>query len=294
MKIITNLDQIPEIQGPIALTIGVYDGVHLGHQQIFKELHKYTRKGGTRVILTFSDHPSSLLHPDHPVPLLTTLEHRLHLLESYGFDLAIVLPFNQNLSNLPYDVFIHTLYDKLPFNHLVLGTDARLGKNQEGSPKAIQELSKKLNFDVKYLTKETYHKEPISSGRIRKFLNQGNLKKVKKMLGRPYSIYTPFVQPIQENEEQYRLDLQFENLCLLPSAVYAVDIETFPAIAFLRGSQDVTGHTQLSLSVTFEHQIAPTSHLNLKFVSYLYNELDPDLRQPISLLKTLNPQLNPL
>lgn len=294
MKVVTDLNQIPKIEGPIALTIGIYDGVHLGHQEIFKELHKYTRKNGTRVILTFSDHPTSLFTPNQPTPLLTTLEHRLHLLESYGFDLAIVLPFNQNLASLSYDTFLHTLYEKLPFNHLVLGTDAHLGKNREGTPEAVKELSKKLNFHVEYLTKETYHKEPISSGRIRKLLNQGKLKKVKKMLGRPYSIYTPFRTPIQATDGQYRLDLQFEGLCLLPSAVYGVDIGTFPAIAFLRGSQGINGLTKLSLSVTFEHPLETTSHLDFKFVSYLYNELDPDLRQPISLLQTLNPQLNPL
>lgn len=292
MKIVTHLDQIPKIEGPISLTIGVYDGVHLGHQHIFKEMQKHLRKGGTRVILTFSDHPTSLFTPEKPTPLILSLEHRLHLLEASHFDLAIVLPFNQKLAALSYDTFLQSLHSKLPFTHLILGSDARLGKDRAGTPEAIRELSKTLKFSAEYLSKETYQKEPISSGRIRKYLIQGDLKKVKKMLGRSYSLRLPFKHPIRENEIQYRLDFDIDDLCILPSAVYAVDIGKVPAIAFYRSVEEVSGHTRVFLTLYFEQKLPETSHLTLSFISYLHNELDPELQEPTTLLENLNPQLN--
>ena len=293
MKIVTHLDQIPRVKEPIALTIGVYDGIHLGHQLLFKELRKHTRREGTNVILTFANHPTTLLTPEKPIPLITLLDHRLHLLESFGFDLAIVLPFDQALTNLPYDTFIQNLHAQLPFDHLILGSDACFGKNRAGNPPAIHELSKTLHFHSEYLSKENYHKEPISSGSIRKCLAQGDLKKAKKMLGRPYSIRIPFKQPTQENDVQHRLDLEIEGLCTLPSAVYAVDIGKVPAIAFYRSTQDINGHTKLSMTLYFEQKLPDESHLTLNFISYLHNELDPELSTSATLLETLNMQASP-
>ncbi|NGX50688.1 MAG: Riboflavin biosynthesis protein RibF [Chlamydiae bacterium] len=290
MKIVSHLDQIPPISGPISLTIGVYDGVHLGHQLIFKELHRQTRKRGTRVILTFSDHPTTLFTPESPMPLITALEQRLHLLDSFGFDLAIVLPFNQALTRLTYDTFIKNLHAKLPFTHLTLGSDARFGRARAGDPPAIHELGRELNYTAHYLSKESYHREPISSGRIRKLLAEGDLKRVKKMLGRPYSIRLPFIEPIRENEIQHRLEFTREGLCTLPSAVYAVDIGKVPAIAFYKATNDATGRTKFSCALYFEQSLPKTTHLTLNFISYLHNELDPELSQSASLLENLNPQ----
>lgn len=293
MKVIKNLEEIPELEGPIALTIGVYDGVHLGHQSIFKHLQKAIHKEGKSVILTFSDHPTSLFTPEKYLPLITSLEHRLQLLESCGFDLAIVLPFNQSLAQLTYDTFIQNLHDKLPFTHLILGSDARFGKNRAGDPAAIQALGKKLNFKATYLPKETYHKEPISSGRIRSELTNGDLKKVKKMLGRPYSIRVPFKIPIRENEIQYQLHFQLDDLTILPSAVYAVDIGKVPAIAFYRSKQEASGHTTLNITLYFEQSLPEAPHLELNFISYLHDELDPELSESATLLENLNTQFSP-
>ena len=293
MKVITHLDQPPPLKPPIALTIGVYDGIHLGHQRIFKELHKYTRAEGTRVILTFSNHPTTLFTPEKPLPSIISLDHRLHLLESFGFDLVILLPFDQTLAKLPYDTFIKNLRAKLPFKHLVLGSDAHLGKNRAGTPSAICALGEELHFTSAYLPKETYHKEPISSGRIREHLARGELKKVKKMLGRSYSIRVPFKDPTRESEMQYRLDYELEDLSPLPSAVYAIDIGSTPAIAFYRAAEGEGAHTKISLTLYFEHPPLEESHLTLNFISHLHNTLDPELGKGGTLLEGFIPQPSP-
>ena len=291
MKIVTHIDQIPRVQKPIALTIGCYDGVHLGHQTLFKELRKYTRKGGTNVIFTFSNHPSTLLTPEKPTSLIMLLEHRLHLLESWGFHLAILLPFDQNLANLPYNVFIRTLYARLPFDYLLLGANAHFGKDRCGDSSAIYHLSKQLHFHAQYIPKETYHKEPISSNRIRSSLAQGDLKRAKKMLARPYSIRIPFVQPIQESSIQYCLNLNFEDISTLPPAVYAVDIGKVPAISFYRTIKNIHDQTRVSMTLYFEQKLPSTSHFILTFISYLHNEIDPDPNE--TCVETASLQSNP-
>ena len=232
MKIVNNLEDTPPLPGPIALSIGVFDGVHLGHQAILKQLNKHK----TSAVLTFSNHPSTLLLPNHPVPMITTLDHRLKLLEQAGIDLCIALPFTQTFAAQSYEVFFQTLQEVLPFESLIVGGDARFGKGRVGGPKELQAIG----INATFLKKEAYHKEEISSGRVRFLLQKGKLKKVKKMLGRPYSIVLPFdaSSVIRENEVQFKWATGTQKLCLLPSAVYAVDLHAagekpIPAIAFL-------------------------------------------------------------
>ncbi len=294
MKIVRSIEEIPKLEEPIALSIGVYDGVHLGHQLILSKLSKLTRKGGSRILLTFSNHPSTLLTPNSPVPQIASLEHRLDLLKEYKLDLVIVLSFTQAFANQSYESFFGYLRTYLPFNHLVVGEGARFGKSQAGSPEKIH----RLGWNTKYLSKETYHKESISSDVIRKALQDCNLKKVKKMLGRSYSISLPFdkTNVIRENEVQYKWVTGTEKLCLLPSAVYAVDLlskgKPLPAIAFYHGTQNITGETNLFLTIYFEKEIPESDHIEIVFVSYLHDELDPDFGafSKINLLESLKPE----
>ncbi len=297
MKVIKSFNEIPPLKGPISLTIGVFDGLHLGHQAILKQLHKETRKGGTRVALTFSNPPSTYLRPSSPVPLLMTLNHRLELFNKLDIDLVIVLPFDAQFANQSYEEFFKTLRTYLPFDHLTVGDDARFGKERAGGPNEI----KALGFDVTYLPKESYHKEPISSGVIRSYLEKGELKKVKRMLGRPYSLRLPFdsCNVTREDEVQYKWVSGIDKVCLLPSAVYAVDIQTegkkIPAIAFYRGSQNIYKVKELSLSLIFEKELLPADEIEITFISYLHNELDSETAAPsrANLLETLKPEFFP-
>ncbi len=274
MKIVDSLDQIPELQGPIALSIGTYDGVHLGHQMIIKKLKQKVRKEGNTVLLTFSNHPSSYLFPNSPAPLLTTADHRLDLLKETGIDLVIALPFNQAFASQSYETFFSSLREKLPFDHLIVGEDARFGKGRAGGPKELEALG----IPVTYLKKDG-----ISSGVIRQLIEKGELKKAKKMLGRPYTLRLPFERfnVIQENDGQYRWETGVDKLCLLPSAVYGVDLvidkRKVPGIAFYRGTQNIRGETELSLTLYFEKELPTASFIDIVFLAHLHDELDPNL-----------------
>lgn len=297
MKVVTTLEEIPPAVSPIALTIGIFDGIHLGHQTIIKELHKLTRKTGTRVLLTFSNHPSQLFHPESPIPLLMSFKHRLHLLERYGIDLVIALPFTREFSQQSYQECIETLRKKLPFQDLVLGEDASFGKNCEGDEEHLKRLSMQMGFKAHYLKKERHHKETISSGLIRNLVQEGKLKKIKKYLGRPYSIWKS-LDPMaikKENDSLYSWSFETSELCSLPSGVYGIDFEgernSFPAIAFIQNHQDLTGSIS-TVTVYLESEPPKTPSVNLSFVEYLHPEIDPTLFQstPASILEDLSAQ----
>jgi riboflavin kinase/FMN adenylyltransferase len=181
MIVVESLEEIPPVSGPIALTIGTYDGVHLGHQYLFHELKKY----GTAVVLTFSNHPSEVLRPDSATPLIDTLEQKLRRFENNGIDLVIALPFTPALASLTYDIFLKQIRQHLPFTHLILGEGAVIGHQAQGTEKNIQALAKELNFEALYLPKFTLDGEIVSSRKIRELIETGNFEQAFRLLGRP-------------------------------------------------------------------------------------------------------------
>lgn len=163
MLIAKSLDQIPPLKGPIALSIGTFDGVHIGHQHLISEL----KKQGTPVVITFANHPSETLGKPVPEPICS-LDERLRRLEKMGVALAIVLDFDQTLSHMSYEAFLQTIKAKLPFTTLILGHGSRFGKGAQGDETAVKSLENKLHFKAIYLPKLEQGGETVSSGRIRK------------------------------------------------------------------------------------------------------------------------------
>jgi riboflavin kinase/FMN adenylyltransferase len=162
MQTVRSLDQIPPLKSPIALSIGMFDGVHIGHQHLITEL----KKQGTPVVITFANHPAETLGRPVPTPICT-LDERLKRLEKMGVALAIVLNFDQTLSLMRYEEFLQTIKAKLPFTTLILGHGSRFGAGAKGDETAIKSLQDKLNFKAIYLPKFEHNGEAVSSGRIR-------------------------------------------------------------------------------------------------------------------------------
>jgi riboflavin kinase / FMN adenylyltransferase len=171
MIIHESLDNIPDLEKPIALTIGAFDGVHLGHQHLFKELKKH----GLPVVVTFSNHPAEVLHPsDVPTPILT-LSEKLQLFEEFGIALAIVIPFTRELSQIPYDQFLK----KLKFSTLVGGEDIRIGARGEGNRTTLANLG----FNTIFLPKFTLDGITVSSRLIRELIKTHQYDPAQKWLG---------------------------------------------------------------------------------------------------------------
>lgn len=171
MIIHDSLENIPSLPEPIALTIGTFDGVHLGHQHLFSELKKY----GTPVVLTFSNHPSEILSPQIvPTPILTLAE-KLELFEQFGIAMTIVIPFTYALSQIPYDEFLK----KLTFSTLVAGEDIRIGARGEGNRTTLQTLG----FKTVFLPKFTIDGTAVSSRLIRELIKTHQPTQAQKWLG---------------------------------------------------------------------------------------------------------------
>ncbi len=219
MIIVDEISQIPSLPAPLALTIGSFDGIHLGHLAILQRLKKY----GTSAVLTFKNHPSQVLSQRPPSPLLCTPEHKLLLLEQARVDLVVLLAFTSAFSEQPFDLFLKTLRTAYPFTLLILGKGASFGKNKQGDEPHVRELGQELGFFVEYLEKTTVQGEVVSSGRIRAHIEKGELPLASALLGRPYSIYGPLIKNT----------LSLKHLCHPPEGSYPVKINHRSTTALL-------------------------------------------------------------
>lgn len=178
MIIVHKIEDIPPLSSPIALTIGMFDGVHLGHQSILQELKKY----GTAVVFTFSNHPSEILR-NHQPHLLCSPEKKVKLLKQNGIDCTIILPFTQEFANQPYDLFLKNLKKHLPFKFLILGKGAAFGHKNKGDEAHVKALESQLDFTAIYLEKQSCNGQPISSKKIRELILSEQYEQAAALLG---------------------------------------------------------------------------------------------------------------
>jgi riboflavin kinase/FMN adenylyltransferase len=173
------------------ITIGTFDGVHLGHRKVIDQLNSIAQAiNGESVLFTFYPHPRLVISPDNSnLRLITTLDEKTRRLEKAGIDHMMVYPFTKEFAALSYEEFIEeVLIKKMGMKILVVGHDHRLGKNREGSFENIIELSKKLNFEVRKIEALLIDAVDISSSIIRNALQKGEVDKVKKYLGYAFTI----------------------------------------------------------------------------------------------------------
>lgn len=190
MKIFKNFDELEKIPHPV-LTIGTFDGVHLGHQKIIQQLNEVaTAKGGESVLFTFYPHPRMVLFPDsHGLKLIQTQVEKLDKLERMGMQNVIVHPFTKEFSRLSAVEFVRDfLVNKLNVKTIVIGYDHQFGKNREGSLELLQELAPVYDFEVIEIEAQDIEDVNVSSTKIRKALNEGKIEVANKYLGEPHDI----------------------------------------------------------------------------------------------------------
>ncbi len=168
---------------PIALTIGFFDGVHLGHRALFASMQQLACKS---VVLTFMNHPAPIF--GKPLPrLITPWPLKRHFLsKAHGGDL-LSLSFSPYLASQSFEEFLAPY----PIRHLILGEGSSFGKDRLGTPAALAALGKKRGFDVHVIPKFLHRGTPISSTRIRELILAGHLEEAEALLGRPHCLYFP-------------------------------------------------------------------------------------------------------
>ena len=171
------------------ITIGTFDGVHIGHKKILQKVVAEAKKNNlTSAVLTFFPHPRFILNQNSDLKLLNTIEEKKALLNSTGLDALLIHPFDQEFANLSAEEFVKKiLVDQLNISKIIIGHDHRFGKNRSADINNLIQFGTKYNFEVEQISAQELNEIAISSTKIRTALNEGNINLANNYLGYPYS-----------------------------------------------------------------------------------------------------------
>jgi riboflavin kinase/FMN adenylyltransferase len=272
MEIFWDLKGVKRNQNSV-LTVGTFDGVHLGHQFILAELKKRAgRYGAQTTLVTFRPHPQLVLKSSIKpnLKLLTTVEEKIDILKDLDIDRVVVIQFTKEFSNTPSNEFVQNiLFNAIGFSEIVIGHDHAFGKNRAGNIKTLKMLGEELGFTVDELPAYTVDGTVISSTRIRDLLKEGKIKEANKLLGRNYF----FSGKVVKGDGRGKI-LQFPTANLKPTSedkllpkdgVYAVFVYF--------GGNKYKGMMNIGVRPTFE-TIQHTIEIHiLDFNQDIYNEV---------------------
>lgn len=177
-------------QQPTVLTIGTFDGVHLGHQKIVERVVTTARQEGLlATVFTFFPHPRMVVQHDKGLKLIHTLEEKKQLLQQLGVDLLVVQPFNETFAQLTAEEFVSTiLVEHLNVKKVIIGYDHRFGRNRTANIDDMRLFGKKYGFAVEEISVQEVDEVSVSSTKIREALNKGDVTTAEHYLGTPYSL----------------------------------------------------------------------------------------------------------
>lgn len=236
MKIYRNLEEFKSLENAI-VTIGTFDGVHIGHQKIIKKLNDCAKEtNGESVLLTFFPHPRLIINPeDEDLRLINDIEEKVNQLALAGLDHLIITPFTRDFSNQTAEEYIrNVLVNKLGTKVIIIGYDHHFAKDRKGNINNLIELSEIFDYQVKEIPKQDIEDVAVSSTRIREALIVGNIEIANKYLGYPFEL-TGTV----EKGDQIGRQIGFptanihvhEPHKLIPAyGIYAVEVEIYPEI----------------------------------------------------------------
>lgn len=192
MQVITDPSACPVFEGGTVVTIGVYDGVHLGHRALIGRVQGMAAElGAATAVVTFDRHPATVVRPESAPKLLTDLPQRLELLESTGVDATLVIHFDEQRAHETAEEFVHEiLVGCLHARAVVVGHDFHFGHNRGGNVPMLQAMGADLGFDVLgiSLVGDEHDHEVVSSTRVRKLLSSGDVAAAAELLGRPHEV----------------------------------------------------------------------------------------------------------
>jgi riboflavin kinase/FMN adenylyltransferase len=179
-----------EIARPTVLTLGVFDGLHLGHQLIMQTVVESARAiGAVPTVITFEPHPRAVLHPESAPPLLQTFDQKIEALGVLGIEQTIVIHFDQAFAEIrARDFLIDVVVDRLHAKEVYLGRGFAFGHNREGNIGLLRQVSDRLGFRADEVPEVRLRGRRVSSSRIRELLHHGQVNLARRMLGRPYGV----------------------------------------------------------------------------------------------------------
>lgn len=189
MGIFYNTDTLPAFKDAV-ITIGTFDGVHMGHKVILQQIVKHAKEaGGESILITFEPHPRKLIAPDQPLKILTPLEQKLQLVLNEGVDHVVVAPFTQAFAGLSAEAYIKDfLVAKFKPKAIVIGYDHRFGHDRAGDIDLLKKYAATHSYTVYEIPAQLIEEAAVSSTKIRNAIQAGHVSEATQMLGRHYSI----------------------------------------------------------------------------------------------------------
>jgi len=228
MKVIYGIGKVDKTFKEAVLAIGVFDGLHIGHQKLIKAAVRRARKIGTpAIVMTFSPHPVQVLHPDSYLPFIVSLPHRLKLIEQLNVEACIVVRFTKQFSRLTAEQFIKKyLVERIRPQEIFVGGDFCFGQRREGTALYFKNAGRKYGFKVNAVSPVKVGGKKVGSSHIRRLITQGKLDVAKRFLGRNVSVIGKVVKGDGRGEI---LGFPTANICpenemILPFGVYAVRV----------------------------------------------------------------------
>ena len=190
MEVITGIENISRPFTRPVLTIGNFDGVHRGHQALFRRVKEWAAKfNGESVVMTFHPQPLQILTPGKAPFCITPHERKLELMSSFGIDVAIVIPFSKKFAQISaHDFVVKILVETIGIRAVIVGYDYRFGRGREGNIEFLRKVGEQYSFEVDTISGVRMDETVVSSTMIRQLIRKGDLKAAGQMLGRPYEI----------------------------------------------------------------------------------------------------------
>jgi riboflavin kinase/FMN adenylyltransferase len=241
-------DRLQNVRHPV-VTVGSFDGLHLAHQAILREVGQRAEMvHGQSLVMTFDPHPRMVLDEDDAPALLTTLEEKLNVIKNLAIDYTLVWPFTKQLAALSASRFVEEiLLKQVGAREMVIGHDHAFGHHREGRLQTLQELGKRHHFTVTAIDPVLYQGSPISSTRIRQCLLKGNVTDANGMLGRPYELEGRVVRGEGRGQQ-----LQYPTANLDVSGQKLIPQNGVYAIRWKRDSDSIGGLLNIGLRPTFD------------------------------------------
>jgi len=270
MEIIDGIDNIQRpFRNPV-LTIGNFDGVHIGHLSLFQRVKELAATlEGESVVMTFNPHPIKVFHPSNGPPLITPHEQKAQLIEDAGIDVFIVVEFTREFAQMTAHDFVHEIiHKKIGARAVVVGPDYRFGYKREGDIPSLTQMGHRLDFEVHVIADLAVNGREVSSSTIREYVMAGDFKKARKMLGRDYQVAG---RVIEGRDRGGRLlgfptaNLQLIDELTPKPGVYATEV-------FIDG-QRYEGATNIGYSPTFKNGAFSVETHILDFSGDIYGKI---------------------
>ncbi len=268
MRIVRDLDELKQPLRNAVVTIGNFDGVHLGHREIFRRVVRRAQEfGGPSVVHTFVPHPLKVLAPERAPLLINTYEEKEQLIEASCIDVLVCTPFTAALAALPARHFVRqVLVDRIGLRHLIIGYDYLFGKDRQGNAELLRHMGEQLGFSVEVLQPIRGEGELYSSTRVRQLIQEGQVGRVVALLGRNFALQGQVVHGFKRGKTLGfpTANIKTDRELLPATGVYAVKVR--------RGGRLIDGVLNIGFNPTFEAaDLCIEVHL-LDFDEQLYGE----------------------